>query len=127
MMAGVGIMVKRIYDEPEPDDGCRILVDRLWPRGMSRERAALDLWLKDIAPSPGLRKWFGHDPARFAKFSERYRAELDANVETVASLRDVVMTHETVTLLYAAKNPLVNHAVVLRGYMADGTGIIKSR
>ncbi|WP_165777193.1 DUF488 domain-containing protein [Bifidobacterium primatium] len=123
----MSIMVKRIYDEPEPDDGCRILVDRLWPRGMSRERTALDLWLKDIAPSPGLRKWFGHDPARFAEFAERYREELDANVETVASLRDIIMTHETVTLLYAAKNPLANHAVVLRDYMAGDTGIIKSR
>ncbi|KAB7789032.1 DUF488 domain-containing protein [Bifidobacterium leontopitheci] len=126
-MVDVNIRVKRIYDEPEPDDGCRILVDRLWPRGMSRERAALDLWLKDIAPSPELRKWFGHDPARFAEFAERYRAELDANVETVDALREIITAHDTVTLLYAAKNPLVNHAVVLRGYMADGTGIIKSR
>lgn len=118
MMVGVSIMMKRISDEPEPDDGCRILVDRLWPRGMSRERAALDLWMKEIAPSPGLRKWFGHDPARFAEFSERYRAELDANAEVVDALRNIITTHETVTLLYAAKDPLVNHAVVLRDYTA---------
>ncbi|MBW3087437.1 DUF488 domain-containing protein [Bifidobacterium sp. 82T24] len=114
----MNIKVKRIYDEPEPDDGYRILVDRLWPRGMSRQRAALDLWMKDIAPSSELRTWFGHDPARFSEFSQRYREELDANAEAVASLLDIILTHETVTLLYAAKNPLINHAVVLRDYMA---------
>nr|WP_240544176.1 DUF488 domain-containing protein [Bifidobacterium sp. SO4] len=112
-------MVKRIYDEPEPDDGCRILVDRLWPRGMSRERAALDLWMKEIAPSPTLRKWFGHDPDRFAEFAERYRAELDANAEAVGALRDIITAHGNVTLLYAAKDPLINHAVVLRDYLND--------
>ncbi|KAB8288642.1 MarR family transcriptional regulator [Bifidobacterium ramosum] len=67
---GVNIMVKRIYDEPESGDGYRVPVDRLWSRGMSKERAALDLWMKDIAPSPGLRKWFGHDPVRFDEFAE---------------------------------------------------------
>ncbi|MBT1169636.1 DUF488 family protein [Bifidobacterium sp. SO4] len=115
----MSIMVKRIYDEPEPDDGCRILVDRLWPRGMSRERAALDLWMKEIAPSPTLRKWFGHDPDRFAEFAERYRAELDANAEAVGALRDIITAHGNVTLLYAAKDPLINHAVVLRDYLND--------
>ncbi|WP_101622372.1 DUF488 domain-containing protein [Bifidobacterium parmae] len=115
----MSIIVKRIYDPPEPSDGYRVLVDRLWPRGMSKQRASLDLWMKNIAPSPGLRKWFGHDPSRFDEFAERYRAELDANAEAVGALRDIITTHGTVTLLYAAKDSLINHAVVLRDYLND--------
>lgn len=78
-MGRMGIAIKRIYEEPTASDGYRVLVDRLWPRGMTKERAALDLWLKDVAPSPLLRKWFSHDPAKFAEFRMRYIAELDAN------------------------------------------------
>ncbi|KAA8816760.1 DUF488 domain-containing protein [Bifidobacterium rousetti] len=113
------IDIKRIYDGPDAQDGYRILVDRLWPRGMTKERATLDLWMKDIAPSTDLRKWFGHDPARFTDFANRYRAELDANEETVDELRRIILTHGKVTLLYAAKDPDINHAAVLRDYMND--------
>lgn len=115
----VGIDIKRVYDDPDGRDGFRILVDRLWPRGMSRERAALDLWMRDIAPSPELRTWFGHDPERFAEFGHRYREELDANAETVVRLRDLMLARGTVTLLYAAKDRVVNHAAILRDYMID--------
>lgn len=121
------ISIKRVYDEPDSQDGYRILVDRLWPRGMTKERAALDLWMKGIAPSTDLRKWFGHDPARFTDFANRYRAELDANEETVDELRRIILTHGKVTLLYAAKDPDVNHAAVLRDYMDDRTTGAKTR
>ncbi|WP_375137713.1 DUF488 domain-containing protein [Bifidobacterium sp. UTBIF-78] len=116
-MENIGI--KRIYDEPSPQDGYRILVDRLWPRGVSKERAALDLWMKAIAPSPELRRWFGHDPERFDEFAEQYRRELDANTEAVDELERVCLEHDAVTLLYAAKDPIVNHAAVLREYLEN--------
>lgn len=109
--------IRRIYDEPAADDGSRVLVDRLWPRGVSKEKAALDEWLKDIAPSPELRDWFGHKPERFEEFSARYSAELDENRETVKHLRDLEKAHGTVTLLYAAHDPHINHASVLLGYL----------
>lgn len=112
------LQVKRVYDPPAPDDGYRVLVDRLWPRGVSRDRAALDAWAKDIAPSPDLRTWWNHDPARLAEFAARYRAELDHNpaVDALASLR---RTHPRLTLLYAAHDPQVNHALVLRDYLLE--------
>ncbi|MCL2453880.1 MAG: DUF488 family protein [Micrococcales bacterium] len=116
-MAGE-LRTRRVYDPPASDDGCRVLVDRLWPRGVSRERASLDTWLKDVAPSPGLRTWWGHDPERLAEFTERYRAELDHNpaVDTLTGLR---REHPRVTLLYAARDPRVNHAVVLRDWLLE--------
>ena len=122
IMDGMGAMmgtisIKRAYDPAEPSDGYRVLVDRLWPRGLSKERAALDLWDKDVAPSTQLRKWFGHDPARFAEFGARYVAELDAAPDEVARLRGICTRHDAVTLLYAAKDPAVNHALVLRDYL----------
>ena len=107
--------IKRIYDELA-DDGYRVLVDRLWPRGVSKERAALDEWCKDIAPSPDLRKWFGHDPERFEEFTARYEDELSHN----AGLKDILAgwrKHQKVTLLYAAHDPQVNHALVLQKYL----------
>lgn len=113
------IKIKRIYDEPATDDGYRVLVDRLWPRGVSRERAALDEWFKDIAPSPELRQWFGHEPERFEEFSARYMAELDDNPAAVAQLRSQEKVHGTVSLLYAAHDPVVNHAAVLREYLSQ--------
>ena len=119
-MGRMGIAIKRIYESPEAPDGYRVLVDRLWPRGMTKERAALDLWLKDVAPSPLLRKWFGHDPAKFAEFRMRYIAELDANA-AVDNLRHICAEYPDVTLLYAAKDPQVNHALVLRDYLEDAT------
>lgn len=119
MKSMVNVSIKRIYDEPSPQDGYRILVDRLWPRGVSKERAALDLWMKAIAPSPELRRWFGHDPERFDEFAEQYRRELDANTEAVDELKRVCSEHDAVTLLYAAKDPIVNHAAVLREYLEN--------
>lgn len=114
----MALKVKRIYDQPAVHDGYRVLVDRLWPRGVSKEQAACDEWLKDIAPSSALRTWFGHDPARFEEFRARYDVELMTN-DAVAILDQILREHETVTLLYAAKNPVVNHAVVLYDFMNE--------
>jgi len=110
------ITIKRIYEEPGPDDGMRVLVDRLWPRGVSKPRAALDLWDKDVAPSPGLRTWWEHDPDTFDEFASRYRAELDAG-SAPADLLDKAKGHDRLTLLYAAHDPAVNHALVLQEYL----------
>ncbi len=110
------IRIKRIYDPPADDDGQRILVDRIWPRGVKREEAHLTEWLKDIAPSTELRKWFAHDPARFAAFRSRYREELARNPEAVAALRAFVK-RGAVTLLYAARDEADNNAVVLAEYL----------
>nr|WP_047166753.1 DUF488 domain-containing protein [Sphingomonas sp. Y57] len=116
-MSGV-VGIKRIYEPPAGTDGRRVLVDRLWPRGVSRAAAALDLWLKAIAPSPALRTWFGHDPARFAAFRDRYRREFDTNPAAVAELCALIDLGD-VTLLYAAHDAEANHAVVLAAYLAD--------
>ena len=112
------LMVKRIYEPPAADDGQRVLVDRIWPRGVSKEEAALALWLKEIAPSDELRKWFGHQAARWAEFQKRYRAELDGNGEAVAQLRGL-LRHGKVTLLYGAhdEDEAHNNAVALAGYL----------
>lgn len=109
---------KRIYDPPEAGDGFRILVDRLWPRGMTHEVAQVDLWLKAVAPTPELRTWWDHDPARLSEFARRYRAELDDN-PSVVELREAGRAHAHVTLLYAAHDPEVNHAAVLLSYLRD--------
>lgn len=106
------LRIKRIYEDPAPDDGYRVLVDRLWPRGVSKDRAALDEWLKEVAPSPELRTWFDHRADRFAEFAQRYTAELDTN-PAVAELRELLGTNPTVTLLYGARDAEINHAVVL--------------
>jgi uncharacterized protein YeaO (DUF488 family) len=103
------VAIKRVYEPPADTDGTRILVDRLWPRGLSKAKAALDGWDKDVAPSPALRKWFDHRPERFAEFAARYRAELKDN-PAVAELR---ARTGKVTLLYGARDPKINHAVVL--------------
>jgi uncharacterized protein YeaO (DUF488 family) len=112
------VQVKRVYEAPAAKDGFRVLVDRLWPRGVSKERAALDGWLKEVAPSPGLRIWFGHDPVKFQEFSERYRDELSHN-PAVAELTQLAKQHKNLTLLYAAKDPGVNHARVLEKFIQD--------
>ena len=105
--------IKRAYAPVEETDGYRILVDRLWPRGISKEKAQIDLWLKSVAPSNELRKWFGHDPDRFAEFSERYRAELTTS-GALDELRSVIKEHPIATLLYAAHDEEHNNAVVLQ-------------
>ncbi len=110
------IRVKRIYEPAQPDDGARILVDRLWPRGVSKEKAALALWLKEIAPTTELRVWFDHDPAKFTAFSIRYRAELDGNTAALAQVIPF-LEQGRVTLLYGAHDEQHNHAQVLAGYL----------
>ncbi|OHV87184.1 DUF488 domain-containing protein [Mesorhizobium sp. ORS 3428] len=110
------IAVKRVYEAPENSDGQRVLVDRVWPRGVSKADAALALWLKEIAPSDELRKWFGHDPERWAEFQKRYRAELDRNEDAVAQLRGL-LGEGKVTLLYGAHDEAHNNAVALMGYL----------
>lgn len=107
------VSIKRVYDDPSPSDGYRILVDRLWPRGLSKDAAHVDAWLKDVGPSTQLRRWFGHDPERFAEFAERYRAELDGS-DAFARLREESRQHDTITLVYGAKDTEHNQAVVLR-------------
>jgi uncharacterized protein YeaO (DUF488 family) len=107
------IQVKRIYEPPARGDGLRILVDRIWPRGISKEKAALDLWAKDVAPSTELRKWFHHDPERWAEFRTRYLAELKAHRVELDELRARIAGKRG-TLLYAAANITQNHAHVLK-------------
>lgn len=113
------VRIRRVYEEPSADDGLRVLVDRLWPRGRSKQSAHVDVWIKDIAPSKELRTWFGHIPERFDEFASRYRAELDANPEAVSHLRELIAGHPRVTLLYGAKDNEHNNAVVLRNYLRD--------
>jgi uncharacterized protein YeaO (DUF488 family) len=110
------IHLKRVYEEPSPDDGLRVLVERLWPRGLTRQRAAVDLWLKDIAPSPELRKWFGHDPTRWEQFRERYRQELRGKQDAVRLLKRKAR-EGTVTLVYAARDEEHNGALVLKRFL----------
>jgi uncharacterized protein YeaO (DUF488 family) len=112
------LTIKRIYEPPAGEDGLRILVDRLWPRGVSKEAAALDLWLKEVAPTPELRTWFGHEPERFEEFSARYRAELESN-PALERLLEAARDADSVTLLYAARDPECNHAVVLRDFAQE--------
>lgn len=114
-------VIKRIYDEPADDDGCRVLVDRLWPRGVSKERAGLELWLKEIAPSPPLRQEFGHMKERFDDFREQYEAELEQN-PAVGQLLELAAREGKVTLLYGAKDPEVNHARVLLEFLQSRHG-----
>jgi DNA-3-methyladenine glycosylase len=107
------VELKRAYDDPAPSDGYRILVDRLWPRGVSKAEAAIDEWLKEVAPSTELRRWFGHDPERFDEFTTRYRAELEGS-EALRTLRARCREHPVVTLVYGAHDGEHNQAVVLR-------------
>lgn len=110
------IRLKRAYDKPSRADGERILVERLWPRGVSKEEAALDLWLKDVAPSPALRKWFGHDPARWEGFERRYWKELEGRPDEVALLRRK-SKRGRVTLVYAAHDQEHNGALALKAFL----------
>lgn len=111
----LSIHIKRAYEAPAKEDGMRILVDRLWPRGLSREKLRLDLWLKEVAPSPGLRKWFGHDPDKWPELKRRYREELSGGeqAEALASLR-ALAAKGPVTLVYAARDEVHNHALLLK-------------
>lgn len=112
------IRLKRAYDPPAPDDGVRILVERLWPRGVSKEHAALDAWHKDVAPSRELRRWFHHDPARWDEFQQRYRAELQGNPDAVEELRRLCR-RGTVTFIYASHDEKHNGALALKTFLED--------
>jgi uncharacterized protein YeaO (DUF488 family) len=114
----MSVVIKRVYEPASKADGFRVLVDRLWPRGISKERADLDVWLKEVAPTPELREWFDHEPAKFAEFTKRYELELESN-PALGELRQMVKDHPTVTLLYAAHDPQINHAVVLLQVLED--------
>ena len=115
------LKIKRVYDAHAEDDGMRVLVDRLWPRGIKKEKACLDLWAKEITPTPELRKWFGHKEENFEEFRLAYRTELDGNAQAqdFASKVKAELEKRNVTMLYAAKSPTCNHAVILKGWLED--------
>jgi uncharacterized protein YeaO (DUF488 family) len=114
-MAGGKVQVRRVYEEPERGDGTRVLVDRIWPRGLTKARAALDEWCKDVAPSAELRKWYSHDPDRFEDFGRRYQAELQdpQRAEALAHLRGLAKGRRQLTLLTATREPEISEAAVL--------------
>jgi uncharacterized protein YeaO (DUF488 family) len=112
------IQIKRAYDPPSNDDGCRVLVDRVWPRAVRKERAHIDKWLKDVAPSTALRKWFGHDPAKWKEFEKRYFAELDDRTPLVDELFKLA-NQGPVTFIYGAKDETHNNAVALKNYIGQ--------
>jgi uncharacterized protein YeaO (DUF488 family) len=112
------VTIKRAYVSPTAADGTRVLIDRLWPRGVTKAEAAIDLWLKDVAPSTALRRWFGHDPAKWQEFRKRYQAELEGS-QALAELQALVRKGH-VTLVYSAKDEAHNDAVVLRQLLEHG-------
>lgn len=112
------ITLKRVYEKPLPKDGLRVLVDRLWPRGLTKQRAAVDQWLKELAPSTELRKWFGHAPAKWNQFQIRYRMELQKKKDALRSLRDKSKGH-TVTLVYGARDEEHNAALVIKEVLSQ--------
>jgi hypothetical protein len=112
------IRIKRVYELPTADDGQRVLIDRLWPRGLSKEKAQIDVWEKEIAPSNELRKWFGHEPEKFEEFERRYCKELENN-PSVQPFIEMLKQHELITLLYSAHDAEHNNAVVLAGFITQ--------
>ncbi|HVY55552.1 MAG TPA: DUF488 family protein [Thermodesulfobacteriota bacterium] len=115
------IRIKRAYETPEPEDGVRILVERLWPRGLSKKDAHVDMWLKEIAPSTELRKWYSHDPAKWEEFRKRYFQELDKNREAVKKLLDVIKG-KTATFVYSSREKELNSAHALKDYIEKHSG-----
>lgn len=115
-MSSLQIKLKRVYEAPSDADGMRILVERLWPRGLSKADAAIDHWMKDVAPTPQLRAWFGHRPERWVEFQDRYLAELDENAEVVHALK-TLCSAGPVTFVYAARDTERNGAIVLKSYL----------
>ena len=115
-MSSKRIRTKRVYQAPEPDDGSRILIDRLWARGLSRDKASIDTWMKEIAPSTELRQWYGHDPKKWIKFKTRYFAELEDKTELVEELLEFVRAG-TVTLVFSSKETKLNNAAALKEYI----------
>lgn len=110
------IRTKRVYDAPEDQDGYRVLVDRLWPRGLTKESAKVDLWMKEIAPSPALRKWFSHDPGKWKTFSEKYTAELKQS-PAIEEMRVLMKKNKTISLLYGARDNEHTHALILKKHL----------
>lgn len=113
------IRLKRVYEPPARSDGLRLLVERLWPRGMTKEAAVIDQWMKEIAPSPALRQWYAHDPEKWPEFQRRYAAELKANKDAVAALR-AVCAKSPVTFVYSAKDEEKNSAALLKAFLERG-------
>jgi len=111
------ISVKRVYEKPAKNDGWRVLVDRLWPRGLTKEAASIDLWMKEVAPSGGLRKWFGHEPEKWFEFRRKYRAELTKRKQLLGELKKLEKEHGTATLLFGAKDEEHNQAVALEEFL----------
>jgi uncharacterized protein YeaO (DUF488 family) len=111
------IRIKRIYEQAAEEDGFRILIDRLWPRGINKETAKIDLWLKEVAPSNELRKWFSHDPEKWEEFKKRYAKELAANQSLLKEIRQIEKKKATVTLLYSARDVEHNNAVALKAVL----------
>lgn len=119
MPSATKLRIKRVYLPAGAEDGLRVLVDRLWPRGLSRSAAAIALWVKDVAPGNDLRKWFNHQPERWARFRELYLDELRNNPEPVEKLLDAMRGHPTVTLLFAARDEQRNNAIVLKEFLEN--------
>ena len=113
-----GIRLKRAYEQATEADGLRVLVERLWPRGVSKQRARIDHWAKEVAPATGLRRWYGHDPARWEEFQRRYRAELDTSAEAVGRLEEL-LRDRAATFVYGSREPEKNSAQLLRAYLAE--------
>ncbi|MCG8606274.1 DUF488 domain-containing protein [bacterium] len=110
------IKLKRVYETPSPEDGLRVLVERLWPRGLTKEAAKVDLWIKEVAPSPQLRKWYAHDPDKWPEFQRRYRAELMEKASEIEELRSIVESGN-VTFVFAARDVERNSAVLLKSFL----------
>jgi uncharacterized protein YeaO (DUF488 family) len=113
------IRLKRAYDPPDEQDGFRVLVERLWPRGITKQKAALDAWLKEAAPSPSLRSWYAHELEKWEEFKRRYIQELQANPEAIHKLEGWIAAHPTITFVYAARDEEHNSALVLRSFLED--------
>ncbi len=111
------IMIKRVYEPADPGDGFRVLVDRLWPRGLSKDSAKIDMWLKDIAPSDRLRKWFAHDPKKWPEFKRRFRSEIEKSKESVLTLKKLEKEKKKITLVFGARDEEHNNAVVIRDFL----------
>jgi uncharacterized protein YeaO (DUF488 family) len=113
------IQIKRIYKDPVKADGYRILVDRLWPRGVSKEYAKIDLWLKEVTPSDKLRKWYSHDPQKWNEFKKKYKIELTDNLDSLDKIKKLEKEQKIITLLYAAKDEKLTHAIVLQKILEE--------
>lgn len=115
------LKIKRAYEVPDPEDGFRILVDRLWPRGVTKEKARIDLWLKEIAPSPKLRKWYAHDLKKWESFQMKYETELKNNGELIKEIKQIEKEHQKITLIYSTKDIKHNSATILFGFLKNSS------